>query len=250
MWQQYGHLDAASPAAFHRRRLIIELCKRHAGRVTRILDAGCGRGELVGELARAYPEAELSASDVSLESLQATQRRHPNLELTQMDLARADFDSAHGKWFGRFELVTCSEVIEHLAADVQAVQRVARLLGTGGTLVVSVPGGAMSRFDHVIGHQRHYTSSALRELAAAAELEVLELMAWGFPFQNLYRSAVRWASRWSMPNPSEPRVAPPNGGVTRVLGVTYSALGRALKPLFYLNRSYWGEQMLVVLRKP
>jgi len=34
-----------------------------------------------------------------------------------------------------------------------------------------------------------------------------------------------------------------------VLGAGYTLFGRALRPLFYLNRNYWGEQMLLVARK-
>ena len=95
MWERYGHLDAASPAAFHRRRLIVELCQRHAGGARHVLDAGCGRGELVHELRRAFPSAELAASDVSLASVRETQRLSPALRVFQMDLSQPDFDRVH-----------------------------------------------------------------------------------------------------------------------------------------------------------
>ena len=258
MWDRYGHLDAASPAAFHRRRLIVELCARHAPGAPRVLDAGCGRGELVQELRRAFPNAELCASDVSLASVRETQRLNPMLEVLQMDLSRPDFREFYGKYLGHFELITCSEVIEHIPDDRQAVSRVASLLAPHGTLVLTVPGGKMSRFDELIGHQRHYSCAALLELALNVELDPLEVLAWGFPFQNLYRSVVRVASRWSMPKPGEPAsgeaggsgdTGTGTGGIGSVLEAGYALFGRALKPLFYLNRNYWGEQMLLVARK-
>ena len=249
MWERYGHLDAASPAAFHRRRLIVALCRRYAGTATRLLDAGCGRGELVQELRRAFPTAELCASDVSLASVRETQRLNPERRVFQMDLSRTDFDSVHAADLGRFELITCSEVVEHIPGDRQAVERVASLLAPGGTLVLTVPGGKMSRFDRLIGHQRHYSSSALLELALGAQLEPVELLAWGFPFQNLYRTAVRVASRFSMPSAAEPARAAHRRGIGSALGAGYALFGRALKPLFYLNRNYWGEQMLLVARR-
>lgn len=249
MWERYGHLDAASPAAFHRRRLIIELSQRHAGGARRVLDAGCGRGELVPELRRAFPNAQFAASDVSLASVRETQRLNPALRVFQMDLSRPDFDRFHATDLGTFELVTCSEVVEHIPNARQAVERVAKLLAPGGVLVLTVPGGKMSRFDELIGHQRHYSSGALLELALGAKLEPLEVLAWGFPFQNLYRSAVRVASRFSMPSATAPASRGESRRISSLLGAGYSLFGRALKPLFYLNRNYWGEQMLLVARR-
>jgi hypothetical protein len=168
-----------------------------------------------------------------------------------MDLSAPDFERVYQQYLGRFELITCSEVVEHIPDDCLAVERVARLLAPRGTLVLTVPGGKMSRFDQLIGHQRHYTSKRLRELSQHANLEPLEVLAWGFPFQNLYRTAVRVASRISMPKPGEPAKPTPSSGrgVSRVLGAGYSLFGHALKPLFYLNRNFWGEQMLLVARK-
>jgi 2-polyprenyl-3-methyl-5-hydroxy-6-metoxy-1,4-benzoquinol methylase len=248
MWERYGHLDAASPAAFHRRRLIVELCSRYAVGARQVLDAGCGRGELLTELRLAFPNALLCASDVSLASVRETKRLNPALEVLQMDLSAPDFDARFGTFFGRFQLVTCSEVVEHIPDDCIAVERVARLLAPGGTLVLTVPGGKMSRFDELIGHQRHYTAKRLRDLAEHANLDALDVLAWGFPFQNLYRSAVRVASRVSMPKRGA-SVAPANTRVSSVLGAGYALFGRALKPLFYLNRNFWGEQMLLIARK-
>ena len=246
MWSRYGHLDAASPAAFHRRRLIVELCLRHAPSATRVLDAGCGRGELARQLSAAYPSAALCASDVSLASVQETQRLQPSLEVLQMDLEREDFDRTYAAHLGRFELITCSEVVEHIENDRRALDRLSRLLAPQGVLVLTVPGGKMSRFDQAIGHRRHYSAASLLELTAG--FVPLEVMAWGFPFQNVYRSAVRIASRWSMPRTGEPSSAA-GSAIGSVLGAGYAWVGRALKPLFYLNRNFWGEQMLLVARK-
>jgi SAM-dependent methyltransferase len=250
MWERYGHLDSASPAAFHRRRLILELCTRYAAGARQVLDAGCGQGELLQELRLGFPNATLCASDVSLASVRETKRLNPNLEVLQMDLCVPDFERVYRQYLGRFELITCSEVVEHIPDDCLAVERVARLLAPRGTLVLTVPGGKMSRFDELIGHQRHYSPERLRELSQHANLEPVEVLAWGFPFQNLYRSAVRIVSRLSMPKPGEAPKTPSGGrNISGVLGAGYSFFGRALKPLFYLNRNFWGEQMLLVARK-
>ncbi len=254
VWERYGKLDAASPAAFHRRRLVIDLCTRHAAGARQVLDAGCGRGELLRELTLRFPQATVCASDVSLASVREAQRLNPSLEVVHMDLSAQDFNVRHARDMARFELITCSEVVEHIPDDCLAVERVARLLAPGGTLVLTVPGGKMSRFDQLIGHHRHYSAKRLRELAEHANLDLVDVLAWGFPFQNLYRSLVRLVSRVSLRRPgvaaeASEAAAGKGARISAVLGTGYAGLGRALKPLFYLNRNYWGEQMLLVARK-
>jgi SAM-dependent methyltransferase len=186
---------------------------------------------------------------VSAASARETARLNPTLEVLQMDLATPEFDASYAPYLGRFDLITCSEVVEHLADDRQAIRRLGRLLAPAGTLLVTVPGGKLSRFDELIGHQRHYSASALLELALSQDLDPLEILAWGFPFQNVYRTAVRIASRWTLPSAAQPAQPGAGSGIGSLLGGAYSLFGRALKPLFYLNRNYWGEQMLLVARK-
>ncbi len=49
MWERYGALDALSPAAFHRRRLIRKLSTELAPRAENVVDVGCGQGQLLVE---------------------------------------------------------------------------------------------------------------------------------------------------------------------------------------------------------
>src|SRR5258706_11727383 len=46
VWRKYAHLDAKSPAAVHRRRLVVELARRAKPDAPRVLHVCCGQGEL------------------------------------------------------------------------------------------------------------------------------------------------------------------------------------------------------------
>lgn len=253
MWRRYAHLDRVSPAAFHRRRMITKLARRYAPGARRALDVGCGQGELLRELERALPGATVDGADLSEQSLRDTRAENPAAELFVVDLSAAALETTLAARLGAYDLVVCSEVVEHIDDDAGAVGRLAQLLAPGGTLIVTVPGGRMSRFDEAIGHFRHYRPRALARLLGASGLEVVRVLAWGFPFHSFYRSAVRAASRWSMPRAGEAASTPEDGrgGVlTSALGAAYGVFGRALKPLFYLNASRFGEQLLAVARRP
>jgi 2-polyprenyl-3-methyl-5-hydroxy-6-metoxy-1,4-benzoquinol methylase len=255
MWSKYGNLDVASPANFHRRRLVVELA---AGAVRspapRVLDVGCGQGELLRDLAARLPGARIAGSDLSAQSLLDTRKRNREFELFSLNIADPNFAQSYADRLGAFDLLVCSEVLEHIPDDHLAARNLAALLAPGGALIATVPGGKMSRYDQRIGHQRHYRPQLLEQLLAGAGLRVEKIMAWGFPFHNVYRSVVRLVSRFALPeDPAADAAAPAGQGgdptlMSKVLSAGYVAFGRVLNPLFYLNLTRGGEQMLAVAR--
>jgi len=252
VWRKYAHLDAKSPAAFHRRRLVVQLVRNARPDARRILDVGCGQGELLGALQLAMPEASVDGADVSEQSLTDSRKRSPNGDLFILDLSDADFEEKYRDRLGLYDVVTCSEVIEHIPDDARALKRLHALLAPRGAAIVTVPGGKMSRFDEIIGHHRHYAPARLERLLTAQGFSVEAVLAWGFPFHSVYRTAVRVASRAAMPNDPATGDAEANrtrGIVGSVLGRAYGLFGRGLQPLFYLNLSRWGEQILAVARR-
>jgi hypothetical protein len=84
----------------------------------------------------------------------------------------------------------CSEVLEHVDDPVALLRNARAWLGSGARLVVTVPGGPMSAFDHHIGHRRHFTPADLAAVISAAGLEVVTVGGAGFPFFNVYRLLV------------------------------------------------------------
>jgi len=252
MWKDYGHLDAVSPAAFHRRRVVVQLAKRYAGRPDQILDVGCGQGELLRELADAMPSAKVFGADLSEQSLIDSRRRNPTFDLFELNLTRETFADTYANRISAFDFLVCCEVLEHIPDHRLAARHLLDLLRPSGVAIVTVPGGKMSAFDKVIGHQRHYTPQSLQQLLAEAGFEVIDVLAWGFPFHSFYRTAVRIASGMAVPGQKSAGPKDNSSGVvSTVLGGAYGLFGKALKPLFYLNASRWGEQLIAIAkRKP
>ena len=124
----------------------------------RVLDAGCGSGRTLNELARLGEAHGMELNPAGVAAARA--RGHHVLEGR---VEAIPFEDAS------FDLVTCLDVIEH-TDDLAALRELRRVTRPGGHLVVTVPAhpGLWSRHDEVNGHRRRYTRATLRQAAGAA----------------------------------------------------------------------------------
>ena len=96
------------------------------------LDVGCGAGLLAEPLARLG--ARVAAIDAAPELI-AVARDHA----AAMDLDVDYRPGAVEELQGRFDLITCMEVIEHVADPAAFVRALAKRLAPGGLLILSTP---------------------------------------------------------------------------------------------------------------
>ncbi|MEK7154751.1 MAG: methyltransferase domain-containing protein [Patescibacteria group bacterium] len=84
---------------------------------------------------------------------------------------------------GKFDLIICSEVLEHLKNDYFTVRKLVRLLNNKGKIIVSVPSTnaplfkiqLTEHFDIKVGHLRRYSVNSLRDLIKRNNLKVLKI---------------------------------------------------------------------------
>jgi SAM-dependent methyltransferase len=123
-----------------------------------ILDAGCGSGRNMVELARhgSVTGVELSGTSVELA------RERGSGEVLEGSVMDMSFDDA------TFDLTVSLDVIEHLEDDVGALRELRRVTKPGGALLVTVPAyqWLWSGHDEINHHHRRYSR---RTLLAAAE---------------------------------------------------------------------------------
>ena len=95
-------------------------------------DVGCGAGLLAEPLARLG--AAVTAVDAAPENIAAA-RAHAAGQGLEIDYRVGGVESLDGP----FDLVTCLEVVEHVAEPRGFIQGLARILAPGGLLVLSTP---------------------------------------------------------------------------------------------------------------
>ncbi len=152
------------------------------GTAGRALDAGCGAGQMVVELAsRSFDTAGF---DISANMVTATQRlvarRALTAEVVQANGEALPYDT------GSFSVVTALGYIEYFPSPPRAVAELARVAAPGGHLVVTSPNplrlayladpiGTLRGFVKPSqGYRRHYHSArSLRRVLGDAGLEVL-----------------------------------------------------------------------------
>jgi SAM-dependent methyltransferase len=149
-----------------RRRVIrAELDRLPLPADARILDAGCGSGRTLVELA-GYG-AEVSGIELNDDAAELARRRG----LGDVHVGRLEelpWDD------GAFDLITCLDVIEHVPDDVTALAELRRVARAGGWLLVTVPAyqALWSRHDEANHHFRRYSRSMLRGAARSAGWEI------------------------------------------------------------------------------
>ena len=96
------------------------------------LDVGCGAGLLAEPLARLG--ATVTGVDASAELI-GVARKHAEAMGLEVDYRAGEIEALDG----RFDLVTCMEVIEHVADPAEFLRALAKRLAPGGLLILSTP---------------------------------------------------------------------------------------------------------------
>lgn len=148
-----------------------------------------------------------------------------------------------------FDLVLCSEVIEHLTAPERLVGEVFRVLVPGGTLVLSTPNSAFwvyrvlaamgwtpSEFQHP-KHLQFFSRRSLRRVLATAGFEITEEFG-----RNMYVLL--------------PAIAGPLGKLPDHLGFQREERFRTKSFFWHLSHrsgfwnTLWADTLICVARKP
>lgn len=157
-----------------------------------ILEVGCGDGSFTRCLA-SY-SSQVTAVDISASQIERNAHAHPEITFIQHDVAQPlPFEN------GAFDVIWCSEVLEHLFDPAFALREAQRVLAHRGRLLATVPYHgvfkdvliALFKWDQHFSptgpHVRFFTRRTLSELAASAGFVEIETTTCGMnqPLRDL-----------------------------------------------------------------
>lgn len=173
-----------APRYVLRKHNILELLRQNPD-VKTFLDVGCGAGELACSLAELGLKGV--ALDFSTAAIQQAKTIRDERSLTEKDI-RFCVGGLENVKNQQFDLIICSEVLEHIEDDVEMLRN---LLRHSKKLLISVP--AKQRLfdssDKAVGHFRRYEKDQLQSMLERENLKIEHFVNYGYPFTNVVRLA-------------------------------------------------------------
>lgn len=174
-----------------RNDLILGLARRISSTLKpcdRVLEVGCGTGNVLRVLEKAFPNCRLVGLELWFDGLRHARSRC-GAYLVQADIRNSPF----GK---QFDVVGMFDVLEHLSEDQETLRLVHNALRPGGKLMLTVPAhqSLWSYFDEAARHYRRYSADGIRQHLEDVGFEVeflTQFMACIFPIVWAYRKLGR-----------------------------------------------------------
>jgi len=135
-----------------------------------VVDVGCGTGDNLRYILR--DNAQFFGVEYAEETARIAQRLLGQQAHVQSASATAiPFPDQH------FDLALCIEVLEHVQDDETALSEIARVLRSGGSLILSLPYRHwFPSYSRLMGHIRHYTRTDVEAMLARHGLVIAEYL--------------------------------------------------------------------------
>jgi SAM-dependent methyltransferase len=182
-WASLTVSHGSHPANRFRYELIAEELQRLSLEPRRILDCGCGDGSLLSVISSRLPCGEMSGMDVA--DNVPLHRLGIAVQFQQQDLGKPVPVELHEQ----YDLVLCSEVIEHVPNDGMLIENLARLTKPGGWIVLSTQSGNIYKTEQFLGHLRHYKREDLAARLERQGVSIEKSYLCGWPWLNLQKIA-------------------------------------------------------------
>jgi ubiquinone/menaquinone biosynthesis C-methylase UbiE len=122
----------------------------------RILDVGCGIGDLSFMLAARG--AEVVGIELDEQKVRCATDIACRWNFEQLRFVAGDVTSLDQMELGQFDVITCLALLEHIQQDVELLQQLQQLLRPGGLLVLEVPSATRKTIPEVEAADGHVRS--------------------------------------------------------------------------------------------
>lgn len=176
-WENFTEINRLDPGTRWRTDLILQQIDGRP--IKTLLDVGCGAGELLGAIKEKYPKITLFGTDVSRRALKKLDKRGMTKRTFVLDLGVPKRVSA------KYDLVVCSEVIEHLNDWRAAVKILSQVCQGKGYVILTTQSGKVFPHHIKLGHIRHFRVEELTAELTRNNLRILTAKTLGRPFMDV-----------------------------------------------------------------
>lgn len=151
-----------------------------------IVDFGCGNGKILGEIKKINPKAKLIGLDISGTALEEAKRNFPEVEIYKI------IDGEKFPLSDKLvDFIFSSEVIEHIYDTENAFSEIARILKSGGKILLTTPYHGFVKnllialfafnkhFNPIGAHIRFFTKKTLIDLLNKNNLKAVKIGYYG-----------------------------------------------------------------------
>lgn len=179
-WKDFTEYGASSLSRY---RIIAKLFKKHCCAFENILEIGSSAGNLLGFIQKKMrlDSKNFIACDFSEEAVKLTKQK--GIDSFQADLTK--INDFHGK---KFEIIICSEVLEHIPDYKSGIFNIYQLLNENGKLIISVPYSMKhwTQHDDFSLHLRRFEKNELENELIKTGFKIEKSFIWGALVYNLY----------------------------------------------------------------
>jgi len=172
----------------HNQRLRAVAQALPSGNGLSVLDADCGEGQLIALMHSLHPSYSFTGIDATDAAVRQARQRCLFADIAVGDIAKTAYADAS------FDVITCTEVIEHVPEYNEVFLEFRRLLRPGGRLIITFPNETLWTAARVLLLRRpfrvadHVNSFTPKRIASASGLRLLKKVF--LPFGGFFWTAL------------------------------------------------------------
>jgi len=126
------------------------------------------------------PTIRICGCDIAKTVIEQNKKKFPQVGFEVVDIGSEQYPTKE-----TFNLVVCSEVLEHINDWQKALTNLVSM--SDRYVLITVPSGKVFPIDKMIGHYRHFEGKELITELERNNCQILYKRKWGFPIHTLYK---------------------------------------------------------------
>jgi hypothetical protein len=179
-WSQQKNSHSYHPSVRLRNRFILQQLKKIS--FTTLIDVWCWDWYLLSLIKNKFSNKKYTGIDISDDIIFQNKKNYPWIDFFQWDLWQGNIHIDY-----LYDVVVCSEVIEHIYDWKQVVKNLSQLVDKKWYLILTTQSWKRYKSDINIWHLKHFTLSELEKECSLYGLKVIQSYKKGYPFYNLQK---------------------------------------------------------------